>query len=438
MKRPSSLTALGRLVLLCVCTLLTACGPEDFVLWAPDGEHAIVRGDLSMMIDPTGRSIGVPVGESEIVLAWMPDSRRVIITRLVPAKSWEEYSALLGTERTEFIGQMGEQLAALITGYHADWRRFPTTSAVKNWTQSLEYRGEDIENVAYYLEQTHPGLVAPLVEAARQIAAAHEQENAGAPKDPEREGDESLIREDQLTRSIVEIRLRQAIPLDPAADQLLVRVPDSVEWACAAPSGRVIAFARQEPGIDCLYVLPVTPGGALPVLVDKGAGYAAWSPDGQSLAYAKSTTPHNLQQGSVQLGTITGRRVCGADGNVIAEADAAEDFAGIILPERPARVAWIPDGRILFAGATLTLPVTLKDMPQGLALFALRLQPDPVVERLTPASIDPDLLQGVSLFTVSPDGRNVAILGKSGAVSVFGMASGTFTTLQGPIAEFDQ
>ncbi|HYL55533.1 MAG TPA: S9 family peptidase [Gemmatimonadales bacterium] len=62
-----------------------------------------------------------------------------------------------------------------------------------------------------------------------------------------------------------------------------------------APDGSAIAFLRPQNGHSQIYLLSLT-GGEAQQLTDlpKGAGPAAWSPDGKTLAFVTSTTPEDI------------------------------------------------------------------------------------------------------------------------------------------------
>ena len=94
------------------------------------------------------------------------------------------------------------------------------------------------------------------------------------------------------------------------------------------------------------------------------------------------------------------------------------------------------DSRILFAGAKFTLPATTQNLPNGLTLFALRQQPAPAIEQLISDAVPSRLTERVNYFSVSPDGKKVAILGKSGAVSVLTLDNKSFATLQDSSPQF--
>ena len=421
--------ALGALTL-----LMAGCGPEEWIVWAPDGAHAIAQDGI---IDSAGNTLGAVTGEGETIAAWLPDSRRVLVVRSVKAASWEEYAALLGAERAVIVAAAAGELARLIAENQDALAEFDGTPGFKIWRENLETRGEQADAVLAYLDAVRPGLLDPLMEAsAKRDADAARKENGGADAgQPETTG--AAIREQMGYPKILELHVRSVAAPGVSDDQLLLRSAGEFGSLAVSPNGRAVSFVREESADLRLYAMALEPG-AQPVLVQSGAEFAAWSPDGQELAYSKSSIPRRIQKekDGLGLGSIARRRVCTPEGAIIAEAEPGEDVAGLILPEYPARVAWLPDGRILFAGAKFTLPATTQNLPNGLTLFALRLQPAPSVEQLIPDSVPSRLTERVNYFTVSPDGKKVAVLGNAGAVSVLALDTKTFSTLQDACPHF--
>ena len=414
-----------KLPVIALAALLAGCGPDEWIVWAPDGEHAIVRDGTSRIIDSAGNPVPIAIGEHESIAAWLPDSRRVLVMRAVEVQSWDEYAQLLGVDRAGVIAQFGDGLARLVANYRGALAEFDSSPAFKIWKDNVDARGEGIDSAMYYLNCTQPGLLEPLVKAYAEKEAAAQR----AKGDPAAGASETKISADSFTPQIRELHIRSIAAAGASDDQLLLRSASDIGALAVSPGGRAVAFVQDEPDNFRLYVLALE-AGAFPVLVDAGAEFAAWSPDGQDLAYSKSGIPRRTQKGEFRLGSIARRRVCTPDGEIIAEAEASEDLAGLILPEYPARVAWLPDGRILFAGAKFTLPATTQSTPNALTLFALRQQPEPSIEQLISDTVPSRLTERVNFFSVSPDGKKVAILGKSGAVSVLNLENKSLGTLQ--------
>jgi hypothetical protein len=164
--------------------------------------------------------------------------------------------------------------------------------------------------------------------------------------------------------------------------------------------------------------------------VDEGVAEADWSTDGQNLVYAKITVPTELLSQSAQLGTITCRPVCGTNDQLLTEFPTAKDLAGVLVGGKITRVACLPDGRILFAAASVHLPAITADMPGQLTLFALPAgATQSVISVVLPADID-RLPNRADRFVLSPDKKKVAIPGNAGQVSILFLDTGKLVPLQ--------
>lgn len=396
----------GSLLLLCA-----GCDPKDWVCWAPDGQHALVRGaDDTWLVDGSGKILG----KATDARAWLPDSRRVIAVRAVKPRNWDEYAQLLGPERVEKTMDSAAHLLGIIRDDHGDWSKFGESEPYKTWEKAETGKtyngGWLILSVFFYLQQTNAQVIAPILEAM--------------PKDKK-----AWVEENFIPR-IHEIVFRDAVPSGTQAEQLLARFPDEIRWVGASPNGQVIAFAVEEPNRPALYVIPRSPDGH-PVLVDEGVTEADWTPDGQNLVYAKTTVPYNLLAESMQLGTITSRRVCGSDGQVLAALEPAKDLAGVLLGQSSTtRVACLPDGRILFAAAPIRLPAITANMPSHLTLYALRSAPTTTLESVVRPEDIPQLPDRVDRFSLSPDKKKVAMVNEQGHVSVVFLETGELRSLQ--------
>ncbi len=400
------LAATGSFLLLCA-----GCDPKDWVCWAPDGQHAFVRGsDDTWLVDGSGKIMG----KATDARAWLPDSRHVIAVRAVKPRNWDEYAQLLGPERAEKTTAAAARLPRIIRSYHGDWSKFGESEPYKTWENTetgKTYNGEWlILSVFFYLQQTNPEVVAPILEAMSK--------------------DKKAWLEEDFIPCIHEIILRDVLPSGPQEEELLARVPDEIRWVGVSPNGQAVAFAVEEPNRPALYVIRRAVD-SRPVLVDEGVTEADWLTDGQDLVYAKTTVPYNLLMESMQLGTITSRRVCDSDGQVLAAVEPAKDLAGVLLgKDTLPSVACLPDGRILFAAAPIHLPAITADMPSHLTLYALRSGPTPTLESVVRPEDVARLPDRVDRFTLSPDKKKVAIVNEQGHVSVVFLETGELRALQ--------
>jgi hypothetical protein len=166
------------------------------------------------------------------------------------------------------------------------------------------------------------------------------------------------------------------------------------------------------------------------VIVDEGVIEAGWSTDGQDLAYAKTAVPYDLLQKGTQLGTITSRHVCGTNGQMLAKFEDPKDLAGIILGQSSTRVAWLPDGRILFAAAPVHLPAVTADLPGHLTLFAIRPGSTPTLESVVRPADIARLPDRVDRFALSPDKKRASIVDEQGHVSIVSLDTGELLAIQ--------
>jgi hypothetical protein len=394
-------------VLLALCA---GCDPTDWVCWAPDGEHAFVRGadDNTFLIDRTGKI----VGQATDARAWLPDSRRVIAVHAVKPTSWDEYARLLGPDRAAKTTNAAASMVQVLQAYHGDWPKFGESAEYKKWENDVvghTYKAEWLTRaVVLYLQQTNPRILVPVVDT-----------NSFSITD--------------LVPDIYELNIHNVLPSDPSAERLLARFPDEILSVFPSPSGQTLAFAVAEPDHPALYLI-LQATNSSPEKVDDGVTEAAWSTDGQNLVYAKTTVPDDLLQNSMQLGTITTRRVCGTNGQVLAAFEGSKDLAGVILGQsdsvRSTFVACLPDGRILFAAAPIRLPALSSDEPSHLTLFAIRPGPTQTLESIVrPAEIS-RLPNRVDRFALSPDKKRASIVDQQGNVSVLSLDTGELLAIQ--------
>jgi hypothetical protein len=395
-----SLLAVSGLLVLCA-----GCDPTDWVCWAPDGEHAFVQGaDGTFLIDRTGKILG-PAPDAK---AWLPDSRRVVAVHAAEPATWDEYANLIGPARIGRTTNAASSLVSVIQTYQGDWAKFGDSDEYKKWETEVvghTYNAEWLTRaITLYLRQKNPKILEPIFEAS------HVSITIFIPR-------------------IYELSTRNVLPSDPPAEKLLTRFPDEIISVFPSPNGQVLAFAVEEPDHPALYIIPQSTNSS-PVMVDEGVTEAAWSTDGQDLVYAKTTVPYDLLENNMQLGTITSRRVCETNGQVLAKFEDPKDLAGIILGQSSTRVACLPDGRILFAAAPIRLPALSSDKPSQPTLFAIRPGPTPTLESIVRPADIARLPDRVDRFALSPDKKRVSVVDQHGNVSIVSLDTGELLAIQ--------
>ena len=393
-----------------VLLFCAGCDPTDWVCWAPDGEHAFVQGadNNTFLIDRTGKI----VGKATDARTWLPDSRRVVAVHAAKPTSWDEYARLLGPDRAAKATSAAASMTQVLQTYHGDWARFGESAEYRKWENDVvghTFRAEWLtQAVVLYLQQTNPRILVPIVTT-------------------------NSFSITELIPDIYELSIHNVLPSDPPAERLLARFPDEIVSVFPSPSGQNLAFAVAEPDHPALYLIPQATNSS-PQKVDDGVTEAAWSTDGRDLVYAKTTVPYDLLQNSMQLGTITSRRVCGTKGQMLAKFEDSKDLAGIILGQsdsvRSTFVACLPDGRILFAAAPIRLPALTSDEPSHLTLFAIRPGPTPTLESIVHPADIPRLPNRVDRFALSPDKKRASIVDQQGNVSILSLDTGELLAIQ--------
>jgi hypothetical protein len=431
---PAALRIIKKLPLAAVSALallIAGCNdPAEFLLWSPDGRHGlVVGGDEIALVDPAGSMVAKPFAPKDskapvAVEAWMPDSHRVIAVRSVKAKNWSEIAPLLGVERAQSVTRAADELLGIIREYHGDWEKFGDDDPkVKAWGEHLDFGArysigggsasagmDGIQTVLAYLRERHPAAIAPLLQTKEMI-----DESDTAPR-------------------IHELFIRSVLPGEAPGEELLVRSADVISWARPSPDGLMIAFVRNEPERPALAIVASHGGASVPV--EEGTAQAAWTLDGQALVYQKTEVPFAALEKQAQLGTLTRRKVRDAAGIVPPKLADPENLAGILFSNEQNRVACLPDGRILFAGTRLRLPA-VEDTRER-TLFALRPGATPVIERVVADAAQAKLPGRIDRFTVSPDGRRVALPGGNGEVAVLSLETGDVTEIAATVADYNE
>lgn len=398
-----------------LAVLLAGCDLQDVVRWSPDGAHAIVCGsDGTYVVDGTGKIVGPALN----AWAWMPDSRDVIAVRQVEA-NWAEVTSLLGEERTQAVVRAGAELAALIHGYHGDWDKFFAAADIERWTDSVkkiraDYTDDPLASwdlPFIYLHENDAESLAPLLAS---FSKAEEKEQALA----------------MLKPRVFELLVKSAFPENPPAERILLRTVDAIETVCPSPNGKEIAVVVNEPVRPGLYVIP-TEGGDR-VSVDSGASEADWTPDGQWLTYAKTTLPYEALSTQLLLGTITRCKVCDREGRLLSKMENPQDLAGVLFAKGKNSVACLPDGRTLFSGVELGFPA-LPNRAGKFKLFAVRPSQIPKIEQVVADEDVKRLPDRIDFFSLSPDGKHVAIPGAEGEVAIVSIDTGKVQKIQGRI-----
>ena len=377
---------------------LAGCLPEERIVWAPDGSAALVlSADKLFSSDPAGKLTFVAQDISDA--NWMSDSKRLVVVRKVTLGSWKDAAAVLPDARQAQIAALSDKVRQELLAFEGDLKQYKPD-----------------------IPAEHLGDLALILLHLRDHAGQDLPKKLGAewPEIKEAKAD------------LYHLAICDAAPSAPMGKTLVMSLACS--WPQAAPNGRAICWwgypIDRAMAENALVVTPVD-GGDSRLVAERTSAWSAWSPDGRHLAYTAAGLPKGRdgEGDALRLGTVS-RSTIFDDGQAmppVGQPFPREDLAGVLFHEE-AKVAYLPDGRILFSSLAMSLPSTREDMPQVASLFMLT--PDqPTVVRALSQQTQAQLTDPLRHFSVSRDGKRVAVYGRTGRVSVVWLATGNVQTL---------
>lgn len=394
------------LVSVAMAAVLAGCIPKR-VVWSPDGKLAAVVGNDGLYLCDEDGNLSQRVAEgveTEVTAAaWYPDSRRLLVVRQRPARTWEEVVAALPAGHQKDVKELAGQIRAAILDHDGRWDEFSVPGSEK-----LTYQ-EQLSAKLYVRDRLSDGLAEKMGEHWKDFS--------------------------DVEASVNDLQVYEITgPMIAAPRGIVSQSVNSVGEPHISPDGRYVAYISEMAGTDFfrLWVVPADGSeGARPV-DDLVAYFPDWSADGRYLVYAKATFAEAEGSDTVQLGSITRREVCDEQGALLEEFSGGDDLAGLIFSPW-IKVCCLRDGRVLFASAEVALPATAKDMPEYASLFAVHPGRQATVTRVVPRStsmIEFGAWLALGAFEVSPDEDRVTLLGEGGTVAVFDIATGHLERVQ--------
>jgi hypothetical protein len=385
------------LTIWCGCVViagLCGCLPEKRVTWSPDGRWAAVRaGDGLHLCDPNGK-LSERLVENVNGVAWLPDSRHLLLATAVRAKTWAELTPLLDAPRVQELAELGDKLQAEMLAYEGEWDAFKPQ----------------------VVEKQTGGVFAALLVYVRDHADARLPEKLG-----DRWEDTKKLEASVGTLQLAEVQ-QGTLKLGPP----LLRSIDGISEPRVSPDGRKAAYLSPLPGDNSpvgLFATALEPGATPQAVAEHTSLFCDWSTDGRHLVYATGSPGAASGGKELRLGVIARRQVSDEHGQMLEKLPEAEDLAGILF-QQETKVACLRDGRIIFAGLAVHLPCTTKDMPQTVGLFALDPDRQPTITRLVPRQSAADLADVLPLFDLSPDQQRVCLPASNGRIVVLTLATG--------------
>lgn len=379
-----------------VLAALAGCVPEKRVTWSPDGKWAAVRaGDGLYLCDAQGK-LSPRVSTDATAVAWLSDSKRLLVAEATPIESWSAAAEALPPDRRAELEARALQLRdeLLAIGMVDD---------VQRYTSLRDLTGGEAAALGLLVRERHAAELRPKLG-------------------------EDWAKLEELRPQLNTLRvLSVADDGGVEGGAVAVRSLDGFDGLVVSPNDRHVAYTvalLYGTELRRLVVRPLGPGAARTVADGVGAA-PAWSANGRELVYAAC---RGSSRDELQLGTINRRRVADDEGQLLAEFPEAVELAGIAF-QSDMRMRCLRDGRILFASVELHLPAVSGDMPERTSLFVLDPERSPLVARVLPRQVEGALPDGLALFEVSPDERRICVPGSKGELVVVTLATGDTVTV---------
>lgn len=354
-----------------------ACIPEKRVVWSPDGQQAAVRmGDGRLFLCSPSGALSPCVAEHVTDLAWTHDARRLVLVRAIQAADWSTVRTLLPPERRAELERRTPVLLDEVLAYRGDWEQFKPAILA--------------------------GL-APHEQAALLLSVRAQHADVLLAKRPDLQGKLAELQLPVYTLETAVVGADKRLE----AGNVVLRQLAAMARPTPAPNDQAVAFVAQEGEDQTALVVAPLRAPSTPTVVEIGVGSTfAWTPDGKHLVYACTTdAAGGLEQA---LCAIKRRSVADDAGNVLAQLGDSEVLAVVTARSEPG-LAMLPDGRALLTGTESAFPCVTPDMPNRSTFFLLTSGASPTCTRLVPKKREEAFPEDLSIFTVSPDGRHVAI-----------------------------
>jgi len=387
--------------------VLASCLPEQRFWWSPKGDRALVLLDDGLHLASADGKLGGAMdgfGKAGSV-SWLSDGSGFVCSRTRVFQRWNEVRALLPESE---VAEIEERIPLMPILLEAAARQPDKLEILGKMTRGLE-KGTLMRSVA-------------------AMRIAHERDRAGMEKllGTLPDGDKMVKALQSEGFEVVELCLVKLDGSKPETRVLLTSMILEPTQARVSPKHPLVAYltADEDGETFSLKVMPLAGGASRHV--DQHLTYAYdWRADGESLIFIE-------RHDSNHPGTIRTRRLADTTGELLdPEKDRLPDgsmaqtstrYVATVADGGMGFLRSLPDGRVLLKSTPFSLPAVGAESGENARLYIIsadlkKLQEVPCPQGALPSDIDS--------FSVSPDGRRVALVqSNSAAVSVVEIDSG--------------
>ena len=373
---------------------LTGCNGPHPMAWSPDGSKmAIVASDGLRFGDASGQ-LSAPVLRDVSALAWLPDSRHLLVAGTTNITTWQAAQGYLTKDEQAQCAEVAKRLK------------------VDLLSKKLKALDEDKE-------------LKDVPDRIAQGALLCLRDTEGKPYERQLSAEaKALLGMARIEQHIVRNVDASAVSADSGVE--LWRGFDSVENLVLSPDGRNVLLVRSpQEGTEvfAVEVLPTKPNSVPVKVAESAVNHVAWTPDSHSIVFVASDDRKRTDD--PRLGVLEVLKIYGEDGLPLKAAEAPQKLVWLFVDSRTL-LSCLKDGTILFTGSDNQVPSTEADLSHIDTLFAVK-PGDRFSKRLL-SRADAEQLGQISNLSVSPDDKTAAIC-QSDKLILVDLASGKATQL---------
>ncbi|MBI9019177.1 MAG: hypothetical protein JEZ07_18150 [Phycisphaerae bacterium] len=390
--------------------IFAGCIPTRQLKWAPDGSMAAIQSKNGVLFcDSAGLITDFKIPNATVI-DWCPDSKSLYAVTSEEISTWDQLKDDY-LDKNKIL-QINRYVKEIQTRFFGKTRQ-ELESANKYFTEKAEAltKQQDYQELFY------------LTCAIMQVRDS--QKDKVKPLLTEKEWKDiekiSLIRS-QLSKYT--IKGNQII-----AGATIWEDFDGIFNIVSNPNGSAVLIWS---GTGQL--IAVCENGKSRVISQHANALPAWSPIGQDIVYIESNINSGMVDSPKQLGNLIKEKIFDgqdliADKNVDSDKNTREILARVMFSPI-AQIKFLNDDKIIFSSTTTELPA-IADADEKINLFSLSHYGSISIKPMLTEELQLKLKDYyIDLFILSPDQKNIAIVGHDGQVALLDIKTKELKMLQ--------
>ncbi len=374
------------------CTFSLCACDNTYVSWSPDGKSMAFAGhDGLHFADPEGNLS--PASKKAAQIAWLPDSKRLLLVESGSLKKWTDAKTVLNEEE--------EKQAMDFAAYLKDKLLHNPVEALETDQRLKDTPGFILESALLYLKDSEKNL----------------KELFGEEKAKQ-------IQPDDWSLDLNQISMADAN--SPAERKELWHGFEKVTDLKVSPDGNYAFFVCQKDAKSGLYdleLLPLNSNDKALKVKEIANQHAAWSADSQKAYFIEGL---NTPGEKAYLGALSCQELRDKKGELFKDFPKAQKLLYLAF-DQGCDISCLKDGRIIFTANDTELPATASELTAFSNLYSYK-EGDEFARKLMSLA-DTKADSSFSPLRVNPDGT-MAILGNAEWLPVLDLQSGKLQKLK--------